>query len=69
VTTAGKVLLVLIPIPPLALIASLIALNGVRLESRRARERWQVVAWVSGVLSLGSVAVVVFIIYALAHLD
>jgi hypothetical protein len=56
------VFLLLIVLPPIAFLVSLIALRFIGLDEDEAQEKWYRRAWVSGILSLGSVALVAYFI-------
>ncbi len=56
------VALSLIVLPPAVFFVSLMALAVVRPEGRA---RWRVIAWTSRLMSLGSVGLIVFTIWAL----
>jgi hypothetical protein len=62
-TALGWIALVLIIVPPIAFFVSLF------MAAELGRAKWRGRAWVFGVLSLGSVALLAFFIYALKHLD
>jgi len=60
------VILLFIVLPPIVFSVSLIALEYVEPDMR---PKWRRRARASGILTLGSVCLLVFLVYALSHLD